>query len=350
MQMNSKSLAFVLAICISVIITGCLVLIPDVPRVAFWVIGLVSFAGSYLLINIILEFLFFRELRSIYDMFEQIRRNDLSQLEKSRTSGFGSLSQIYKEIYAYARNKQSEIDRLKQMAKFRRQFLADVSHELKTPIFAAQGFVHTLLDGAIDDKENRMKFLKKAAKNLDGLDALVKDLLTVSHMEAGEITMQKEPVNLVDMIYDIFDQMEDTALKNKIELKLNLARSEKLVVNADQNRVQQVLVNLISNAIKYSDSNSEVVVTLVEKEDKIEINVKDRGIGIPPEHLNRIFERFYRVDKSRSKAIGGTGLGLSIVKHIVEAHNGEVKVTSTVGEGSEFSFELEKYDSLSVNA
>ncbi len=346
MQLNSKRLAFILAICISVIITGCLAVIPDVPEVTFWVIGLISFGASYILINIILEFLFFRELRNIYDMFEQIRRNDLSQLDKNKPSGFSSLSQIYKEIYSYARNKQSEIDRLKQMAKFRRQFLADVSHELKTPIFAAQGFVHTLLDGAIHDKEHRMKFLQKAAKNLDGLDALVQDLLTVSHMEAGEITMQMEPVNLVEMIYEIFDQMEDSAHKSKITLHLNVARTEKLVVKADANRIRQVLVNLITNGIKYSENDSEVHVILHERNGKIDITVRDQGIGIPPKHLNRIFERFYRVDKSRSKAIGGTGLGLSIVKHIVEAHDSEVKVTSTVGEGSEFSFELEKYPTV----
>ena len=221
--------------------------------------------------------------------------------------------------------------------------MADVSHELKTPIFAAQGFVHTLLDGAIEDEKNRMKFLKKAAKNLDGLDALVQDLLTVSHMEAGEITMQMEPINIVEMIYEIFEQLEETAKKSKIKLQVNLDRDEKIIVSADPNRIRQVLVNLISNAIKYSEEDSKVHVSLIERKDQIDITIRDQGIGIPPEHLNRIFERFYRVDKSRSKAIGGTGLGLSIVKHIVEAHRSEVKVTSTVREGSEFSFELEKY-------
>lgn len=344
MKLNSRSLALILAVCITAILIGSLALMPEVPSYAYWVLGLLAFGTSYILINVILEFLFFRELRSIYDMFEQIRRNDLSQLTQNKNSGYSSLSQIYEEIYEYAHNKQSEIDELKQMAKFRRQFLADVSHELKTPIFAAQGFVHTLLDGAIDDKANRMKFLKKAAKNLDGLDALVQDLLTVSHMEAGDITMQIEPVNMVEMVYEVFDQMEEAAVKSKVGLILNHVRDENIKVLADPQRIRQVFVNLITNAIKYSDEGSEVHVDLHEKDTKIDVTIKDNGIGIPPEHLNRIFERFYRVDKSRSKAIGGTGLGLSIVKHIVEAHESEIKVTSSVGEGSTFSFELSKYE------
>ncbi|MFY0625874.1 MAG: ATP-binding protein [Reichenbachiella sp.] len=343
MKLNSRSLALVLAICISAILTGSLTLMPNIPPFVYWVIAFLSFGTSYILINVILEFLFFRELRSIYEMFEQIKQNDLSQLAQNKNSGYSSLSQIYEEIYAYAQNKQSEIDELKQMAKFRRQFLADVSHELKTPIFAAQGFVHTLLDGAIDDKSIRMKFLKKAAKNLDGLDALVQDLLTVSHMEAGDITMHIESVNIVEMVYDIFEQMEERALKYKIDLLLNCERSEVIKVMVDPQRIQQVLINLITNAIKYSDENKQVNVILSQKDNTVDLTIRDNGIGIPPEHLNRIFERFYRVDKSRSKAIGGTGLGLSIVKHIVEAHGSEIKVTSTMGEGSAFSFELEKY-------
>ncbi|WP_109829456.1 sensor histidine kinase [Reichenbachiella versicolor] len=343
MFLNSKGLALILALCISAIITGCMFLLPDLPLYAYWVVFLLSIGTSYILIAIVLEFLFFKELRSIYRMFEQIRSNDLSQLEANKKYGHSSLSQIHKEIYDYAHNKQSEINELKQLAQFRRQFLADVSHELKTPIFAAQGFVHTLLDGAIDDKKNRMKFLKKAAKNLDGLDALVQDLLTVSHMEAGDITMQFDSVDLVAQVEEIFDQLESPAGKNGIQLKLNNHFGGEKLVKADSARIDQVLVNLISNAIKYSNEGAEVTVSLIDHIDKVEVCIKDTGVGIPAEHLNRIFERFYRVDKSRSKAAGGTGLGLSIVKHILEAHESEIHVTSTFGEGSEFSFELNKY-------
>ncbi|UXP32576.1 ATP-binding protein [Reichenbachiella agarivorans] len=343
MLLNSRGLALILSGCIAAVVLGSLVLLPDVPNYVYWLVFFISFGTGYILINIVLEFLFFKELRSIYNMFEQIRANDLSKLEENKRYGHSSLNQIHQEIYAYAHGKQSEIEELKQLAKFRRQFLADVSHELKTPIFAAQGFVHTLLDGAIDDKNNRMKFLKKAAKNLDGLDMLVQDLLTVSHMEAGDITMQLEPVDICEEIYEIFDQMEENAHKHKVTLKTNHERSEEIKVLVDSQRIHQVLVNLITNAIKYSDEGGVVEVSVVDTGKRQNVIVKDRGIGIPTEHLNRIFERFYRVDKSRSRAIGGTGLGLSIVKHIVEAHDSEIKVVSTPGEGSTFSFELNKY-------
>lgn len=342
MLLNSKGLALILAASVAIIIGASLLLIPDLPSYVFWLIPIICFGTGYILINVVLEFLFFKELRNIYEMFERIRNNDLATLKPKRSYGHSSLNQIQQEIYSYAHVKQSEIEELKQMAKFRRQFLADVSHELKTPIFAAQGFVHTLLDGAIDDKSIRMKFLKKAAKNLDGLDALVQDLLTVSHMEAGDITMQMEPTNICEVVDEIFDQLEERAAKKGIELKLESSQ-EKILVLADNQRIHQVFVNLVSNAIKYSDENGEVVVSLTPKKDKLDVTVKDNGIGIPPEHLNRVFERFYRVDKSRSKAQGGTGLGLSIVKHIVEAHLSEIKVVSTVGEGSSFSFDLELY-------
>ncbi|MEP2651921.1 MAG: ATP-binding protein [Paraglaciecola sp.] len=320
-------------------------LIPELPAFVFWLVPVICFGASYILINVVLEFLFFKELRNIYEMFEKIRKNDLSTIKPKRTYGHSSLNQIQQEIYSYAHVKQSEIEELKQMAKFRRQFLADVSHELKTPIFAAQGFVHTLLDGAIDDMAIRMKFLKKAAKNLDGLDALVQDLLTVSHMEAGDITMQFEPTDICEVIYEIFDQLEERAAKKGIDLKLETQEPSKILVLADSQRIHQVFVNLISNAIKYSDENGQVVISLAINKLKLDVTVKDNGIGIPPEHLNRIFERFYRVDKSRSKAQGGTGLGLSIVKHIVEAHGSEVKVVSNVTEGSSFSFELDLFHS-----
>lgn len=345
MLLNSKGLALILAASIAIIIGAGLLLIPDLPDFVFWLVPIICFGTSYILINVVLEFLFFKELRNIYEMFEKIRNNELTTLKPERSYGHSSLNQIQQEIYAYAYVKQSEIEELKQMAKFRRQFLADVSHELKTPIFAAQGFVHTLLDGAIDDKSIRMKFLRKAAKNLDGLDALVQDLLTVSHMEAGDITMQFVPTNICEVVEEIFDQLEDRAAKKGIELKLDNGEQNKILVLADNQRIHQVFVNLISNAIKYSDENGAVTVTLSPNNEKLDITVHDNGIGIPPEHLNRIFERFYRVDKSRSKAQGGTGLGLSIVKHIVEAHLSEIKVVSNVGQGSSFSFELDLYQS-----
>lgn len=342
MLLNSRGLALILAVSIASIVTASTFLLSDIPSYVNWVVFGIGFGSSYILINIVLEFLFFRELKGIYRMLEEISGDKITEIEDNVKYGHVSLNKIYKEIYSYAQIKQSEIEELKRMAKFRRQFLADVSHELKTPIFAAQGFVHTLLDGAVEDENIRMKFLKKAAKSLDGLDMLVQDLLTVSHMESGDITMQKEYFDICEMVYEIFDQFEEKADRKSVKLQCLHERSSEIPVFADSRRIYQVLVNLVSNAVKYTKDEGMVEVSFDDRDRKVSIHVNDTGIGIPAKDLGRIFERFYRVDKSRSKAKGGTGLGLSIVKHIVEAHGSTVKVLSTVGKGTEFSFELDK--------
>ena len=203
--------------------------------------------------------------------------------------------------------------------------------------------MHTLLDGAIEDKKIRYKFLKKAAKSLDGLDRLVHELLTLSQMETGAIKMHYEHFNILNTIRDVYEQFEEEARSKNIVLNLKHPENlSKIFVYADPNRIQQVLTNLVSNAIKYTkkDGNVDTVFEVAAKE--VSIAVKDHGRGIPPEDLDRIFERFYRVEKSRSKEKGGTGLGLAIVKHILEAHKTKITVSSKVGEGSVFSFKLRR--------
>jgi two-component system phosphate regulon sensor histidine kinase PhoR len=237
--------------------------------------------------------------------------------------------------------KQKEIDELRKLEAFRKEFIADISHELKTPIFAAQGFVHTLLDGAVNDKSVRIKFLKKAAKSLDGLDALVQDLLTLSHIETGQIKMHFESFDIYDLTTEIFEQFEDKAIDREIKLKL-VEPESKAMVFADRQRISQVMTNLISNAIKHSFEGGEVKVHFDINKKNIEVHIKDHGEGIASDHLSRIFERFYRVDKSGARSEGGSGLGLAIVKHIIEGHKEKIYVESQFGIGSEFSFTLEK--------
>jgi two-component system phosphate regulon sensor histidine kinase PhoR len=227
------------------------------------------------------------------------------------------------------------------VSKYRQEFLADVSHELKTPIFAAQGFVHTLLDNPDEDIEIRIKFLEKAAKSLDGLDNLVQDLLTVSQIETGAIKIDKKQINLRPLIEELFEQLEAKAKKRNAKLKL-IAPLGVIHVKADEQRISQVILNLVVNAIKYGKDKGLVQIIITEKKKVYTISVVDNGPGIPEEHLHRIFERFYRVDKSRSKNSGGTGLGLSIVKHIVQAHNSKISVQSEINKGTRFEFKLEK--------
>lgn len=339
MVYSSRVLAFLLAFCIAIITTLFLSLFESVDTSALVVAFLIGFSVAYLLIFVALEFLIFREINKIYKLMNKLKKKELENIGRQKSAPLNPLKTINEEIYSFADLKQKEIDELKKLEAFRKEFIADISHELKTPIFAAQGFVHTLLDGAVNDKTVRTKFLKKAAKSLDGLDMLVQDLLTLSHIETKQIKMHFENIDLRKLTEEVFEQFENKADKKDVRLKIESV-NQKIIVYADWQRISQVMTNLISNAIKHSFDGSEVIVTFKKGKKNVLVSVKDFGEGIPPEHLDRIFERFYRVDKSRSREKGGTGLGLSIVKHILEGHNTKAEVESIQGQGSVFSFKL----------
>ena len=343
MLLNSRALSIVFGAIIAGITTAFLGLLPDISDTALIVAFTLSFSTSYILMRVLAEFLFFREINRIYEALANIQNNDLSFLKNQDSSSINPLRKINKEIFDYARLKEREIDELKRMETFRREFIADVSHELKTPIFAAQGFVHTLLDGAVEDKKVRGKFLKKAAKSLDGLDLLVQDLLTISQMEIGQIKMHFENFDIIDLANEVIDQLENRAEKKNLTITLSHGDKSSIFVKADYQRIYQVMVNLVSNAIKYTKKGGKIEIWIEEATKRqVKITVSDTGKGIPKEDISRIFERFYRVEKSRSKEKGGTGLGLSIVKHIMEGHHTKIEVESEVGVGSKFWFVLEK--------
>jgi two-component system, OmpR family, phosphate regulon sensor histidine kinase PhoR len=341
MVYSSRVLALLLALCIALITTLFLSLVEGVGINALIVTFILGFSVSYLLIFIVLEFLIFREINKIYKLINKLKKKELGRIENQKSATLNPLKNINEEIYSFADLKQKEIDELKKLEAFRREFIADISHELKTPIFAAQGFVHTLLDGAVNDKAVRSKFLKKAAKSLDGLDMLVQDLLTLSHIETGQIRMHFENIDLHQLTEEVFEQFEGKAEKKDVRLRVE-SDHRRVMVYADWQRISHVMTNLISNAIKHSFDGSEVIVKFETGKKNVTIQVRDSGEGIPPEHINRIFERFYRVDKSRSREKGGTGLGLAIVKHILEGHNSKAEVSSMPGKGSVFSFKLPK--------
>lgn len=349
MEVNSRGVAFLLAISISVVTTAFLTLVEGVPIVAIVVVFMLSFSSAYILVNVALEFFIFREINKIYDMLEKLKSEDLSYFISGKMNSNNPFRRINEEIFSYASIKQREIDELKKLEAFRREFLADVSHELKTPIFAAQGFVLTLLDGAVKDKSVRNKFLKKAAKSLEGLEMLLEDLLTISQMETGEIKMNFESFDICEITKEVIEQFESKAEKKNIVIDFTTECKEPVLVYGDSQRIYQVMTNLISNALKYTKSDGQVELNFEKGKNEVTIFVKDNGIGIPPHDLKRIFERFYRVDKSRSKESGGTGLGLAIVKHILEAHGTKVSVSSTVGKGSIFSFKLNRGDVAITN-
>jgi len=341
MVFSSRIIALLLAACIAVVTTAFISLFKEISQTALIVAFLISFSSSYILGFVVLEFLIFREIDKIYGLFDKLRKKELKSITKNKSNPLNPLKKINEEIFSYALLKQKEIDELKKLEAFRKEFIADVSHELKTPIFAAQGFVHTLIDGAVKDKSVRSKFLKKAAKSLDGLDMLVQDLLTLSQIETGDITMHFEDFDIKALTEEVFDQLENKAAKKDITLKFDKDTPESVFVHGDWQRINQVMTNLISNAIKYSNEGKKVIIHFNVMKTQVVTTVKDNGDGIPESDIARIFERFYRVDKSRSREKGGTGLGLAIVKHIMEGHKSKVNVKSKEGEGSEFSFKLQ---------
>jgi two-component system phosphate regulon sensor histidine kinase PhoR len=349
MVYTSRVLALLLAICVASITTLFLSLVESVAANALLVAFFISFSVSYILIFVVLEFLVFREINKIYKLMDKLRRKELAKLGKQKSGLINPFEKINEEIFSFAELKQKEIDELRKLEAFRKEFIADISHELKTPIFAAQGFVHTLLDGAVNDKSVRSKFLKKAAKSLDGLDALVQDILTLSHIETGQIKMLFESFDIYELTTEIVDQLEDKAASRDIKLKLT-GSNQKTAVYADRQRISQVLTNLISNAIKHSFEAGSVEISFDVSKKYVTTHIRDFGEGIPSDHIARIFERFYRVDKSRSREKGGTGLGLAIVKHILENHQSKAEVESSPGKGSDFSFKLPRAKGDSMDA
>lgn len=339
MVYSARMLALLIAACVAAITASFLSLVEGVDTTELVVAGIISFSATYLLTFIVLEFLVFREINKIYKMLNKLRKKELTGIAHEKSGALNPLEKINEGIHSFAKLKQKEIDELKKLETFRKEFVANVSHELKTPIFAAQGFVHTLLDGAVHDKNVRDKFLKKAARSLDGLDALVQDLLTLSQIETGDIKMKFENLDLHKLCAEVLDQFEERAAKKNLKLKLQKS-NHKISVYADWQRITQVMTNLIANAVSYTSEDGEVAVSFDVGKKYITTFVTDTGEGIPSQHLPRIFERFYRVDKSRSREKGGTGLGLAIVKHILEGHHTKAEVESKVGKGSTFSFKL----------
>lgn len=336
MFFNSRSIAFLISTILVVITYFVLQFALALSSGEVITILLLEFILVFLACFISFEWLFFQEFRKIYRVFDRFNF-ETKDIKNSLTYS----RKMSQDIYSFAQTKQQEIQKLKQLETFRKEFLADISHELKTPIFSAQGFIHTLLDGAIDDPSVRDRFLSKAAKSLDQLDTLIQDLIIISQLETGKIKVEPETFNLAELVQEIFDLLEPKRKTRNATFILE-PKGNDFFVFADLNRINQVLKNLIDNAVKYGNDNGTVTVILEELDQSVKISVKDNGNGIPSEHLDKIFRRFYRVEKSRSREMGGTGLGLAIVKHIVEAHNSNITVSSVINEGTLFQFELQK--------
>ena len=281
--------------------------------------------------------LFFERVRQIYKDLE-FESDSLIQ-----TSVIDSdMNSFAKDLEEFVKLKRSEIESLKKEDLYRKEFVGNVAHELKTPLFAIEGYISNLLDGAMDDKELLKKYLKRAEKSVDRLTYIIKDLDLITQLESSTLKLQITSFDIVKLTEEIIEDLEISASKKNIKIIFNKIYENEILVDADRNRIEQVLTNLITNSINYGSEKGTTEISFESDEENIMIKVNDNGEGINEENMPRLFQRFFRVDVSRSRNQGGSGLGLAIVKHIIDAHNENIYVQSTVGIGSEFSFSLKK--------
>ncbi|MFK8045296.1 MAG: sensor histidine kinase [Crocinitomicaceae bacterium] len=314
-------------------------LLADAPFSFWFGLGVTIGIGilTFVILYYFLERFINRELKSIYRIISK-RKNAFSSPVKMTEPVFNSLSKTTEE---WAENQQQQIEKLEEQANFRREFLGNLAHELKTPVFSIQGYILTLLEGGLEDETVNRSFLKKASKGVDRITTVLDDLDSISKFEFNRFNLKLVKFDIVDLVNEIFDTVSSKAELKGISIKLD-SSYEPTIVLADKGKIGQVLINLISNSISYGIENGSTIIKIGKTDrKKLIVDVIDDGIGIEEEHFERLFERFYRVEKSRARNIAGSGLGLPIVKHIIEAHQQNISVNSTVGEGSVFSFTLD---------
>ena len=302
----------------------------------------VIFGGSYTLILFMVQRFVYRKIKLIYKLIYQTKASKREEFYYKNILPQKSIDEVREDVEKWAEQRRAEIELLKQNEAYRKEFLQNLSHELKTPIFAIQGYVHTLLNGALENPDVNKKFLSSTSRNIDRLVNLVDDLDEISRLERGEQLLYKENFIIQDLFKEVFETLSITAEENQLRLIIKKGCELPLPVFADKEKIRQALINLIDNAIKYGKKNGEIEASAYKIDGKqVLIEVTDDGSGISEEHIGRIFERFYRTDSARSRKIGGSGLGLAICKHIIEAHGHTIHVRSTPDVGSTFGFTLE---------
>jgi two-component system phosphate regulon sensor histidine kinase PhoR len=298
----------------------------------------VFYIATFFLIQFRVEHFIYKRVKKIYDDVSLLETT--SYINQPITTDMATLT---KEVKKFARDKKLEIETLKIREEYRKEFLGNVSHELKTPLFTIQGYLLTLLDGAMEDKNIRTKYLERAEKGVERLIYIVKDLDMITKLEVGEINLDVTRFNIVEVIQNVFDLFEMKASNKNITLTFDTRYSKPIWVMADQEKIQQIVTNLVVNSIKYGKKGGTTEVSIEDLiNNKVIVRITDNGEGIEKQNIPRLFERFYRVDKSGARSEGGSGLGLAIVKHIIEGHDEKIYVESQIGVGSEFSFTLEK--------
>lgn len=340
-NLSPQKLAAFTAFVLSVVMAlGCL-FIGATGKQTLIALGL-TFIVAYFLYLYTLQNFIYRKIKLIYKFIYQTKASKREDFFNKNILPLKTIEEVSEDVEKWASQKKEELENLRRNEAFRKEFLLNLSHELKTPIFAVQGYIHTLLDGAIDDPQVNKVFLKNATKNIDRLCRLIDDLDEISKLESGEMTINKEQFVIQDLIRDVFDTLSIKAKQKDIKFSIKKGCEAPVHVYADKEKIRQVLINLIENSVKYGKPDGQTIASVYNMDGKRAlVEISDTGIGMAEEHLPRVFERFYRTDRARSRDIGGTGLGLAIVKHIVEAHDQTINVRSKVEVGSTFGFTLE---------
>lgn len=335
------SLAGVIALLTWVLSSSVLYVASEVAYIPqMGLVAIATFIACYLILRFSIEEFIYNKVKIIYKNIHNLKiGSDEDEDEVVRST---DLDMVTKEVSEWAEQRTNEIEALKVRETFRREFIGNISHELKTPIFNIQGYLLTLLDGALDDPEINRRYLKRASKSVDRMIYIIDDLETISNLESNAVQLAYSNFNIVNLVREVFELLESKAKERQIKLLFKKEYDKPIKVYADRQKVEQVLINLVTNAIKYGQDKGKVEVRFYDMDKQILTEVSDDGVGIPQEDIPRIFERFYRVDKSRSREAGGTGLGLSIVKHIIEAHKQTINARSSENAGSTFSFTLQK--------
>ena len=305
----------------------------------FSAVLLVTWVLSYVVVYFLLEKMITQKIRVLY---RTIHNYKITRDNFPINMNEDLLSAAEDEVMKWADSNRQEITKLKEQEVFRREFLGNLAHELKTPIFSIQGYILTLLEGGLEDESVNREFLKRASKGVDRMTKIVEDLDVITKFESERIKLDLKNFDVILLAKEIIDDLEIKANARSIKLVFNKEYRDSIMTIGDRDKIAQVFQNLITNAISYSNDGKQVEIRFFDIEDNVLIEVSDQGLGIEEKHLSRLFERFYRVEKSRARHQGGTGLGLAIVKHIVEAHDQTINVRSTIGEGSTFSFTLRK--------
>ncbi len=343
-KFSSRQVVIFLSILLTIFAAGgWLFFIPGNHINIYYIIGaiLLFFGVAYFVIQYTFNKFILEKIRPIYKIIDYVPKKEKEARLKLKTN-FVELSEVEHDVETWAKNQLKEIERLKEMERYRKDFVGNVSHELKTPIFNIQGYILTLLEGGLEDPNINKLYLNRTEKSIDRMISIVEDLESITKLETGELKPQYAIFDIVKVVEEVYELEQRLSKEKNISLEFSDKPDKPILVNADKKRIIEVLANLVINGLKYGRRNGFIKVGFYNFDDKIMVEVSDNGIGIDKKDLPRIFERFYRVDKSRSREQGGTGLGLSIVKHIIEAHNQKINVQSILDEGTTFTFTLEK--------